>query len=276
LTSLRPQNSVTFNFKAELTRQYPEFQFYRPENEAIYRVVGQSWPLILKKSLSHYVSRGALNIDSLGEKNVEVLIDAGLVGDLADIYNLQFEDVIKLERFAELSTKNLLNAISDAKKPELAKFIFGLGIRHVGEQTAVNLANHFKSLHSISNANFEELSLIDGVGVKIAESILAWFLDEDNMKTLIKFKQFGVQPQHKNAIKGSLSGKSFVITGTLKNMSRDEAADTIRSLGGIFQTSVGKGTSYLVAAGKVGNSKLNKAEQFKTKVISESEFLKMF
>lgn len=276
LLNLRPKSgSVAFNFEDELARQYPEFKFYRPEGEAVYRAVGQNSSLILKRSLSHYASRGALNIESLGEKNVEALVDANLVGDLADIYNLKFSEVISLERFAELSTKNLLTAIEDARKPSLAKFIFGLGIRHVGAQTAIDLANHFKSLEALNSADFDELSLIDGVGVKVAESILAWFLDEDNIKTLAKFKQFGVLPQYEELAGGVLSGKSFVITGTLSEMSRDEAADRIRSLGGSFQTSVGKGTSYLVAAGKVGASKLEKAKKFGTEVIDEEQFKKM-
>jgi DNA ligase (NAD+) len=276
LLNLRPKSgSVAFNFEDELARQYPEFEFYRPEGEAVYRAVGQNSSLILKRSLSHYASRGALNIESLGEKNVEALVDANLVGDLADIYNLKFSDVISLERFAEVSTKNLLTAIEDAKNPSLAKFIFGLGIRHVGAQTAIDLANHFKSLEALNNADFDELSLIDGVGVKVAESILAWFLDEDNIKTLAKFKQFGVLPQYKELAGGVLSGKSFVITGTLSEMSRDEAADRIRSLGGSFQTSVGKGTSYLVAAGKVGASKLEKAKKFGTEVIDEEQFKRL-
>jgi DNA ligase (NAD+) len=276
LLNLRPKlGSVAFNFEDELARQYPEFKFYRPEGEAVYRAVGQNSSLILKRSLSHYASRGALNIESLGEKNVEALVDASLVGDLADIYNLKFSEVISLERFAEVSTKNLLAAIEDAKNPSLAKFIFGLGIRHVGAQTAIDLANHFKSLEALNNADFDELSLIDGVGIKVAESILAWFLDEDNIKTLAKFKQFGVLPQYEELAGGILSGKSFVITGTLNEMSRDEAADRIRSLGGSFQTSVGKGTSYLVAAGKVGASKLEKAKKFGTEVIDEERFKKM-
>lgn len=275
LLDLRPKQSKPFNFKVELIQQYPEYKFYRSKGEAVHRAIGQNGPLILKRALCHYASRGALNIDSLGQKNIEVLVDAGLVEDLADIYNLKFEDVVNLERFAELSTNNLINAIKDAKKPELAKFIFGLGIRHVGLQTAIDLANHFKSFDNISNADFDELNSIDGVGIKVAESILGWFLDENNIKTLSKFKQFGVLPWHKNSIVGSLSGKSFVITGTLSGISRDEAADKIRSLGGTFQSSVGKNTTYLVAGGKIGKSKLEKAKKFGTKVITVTEFLEM-
>jgi NAD-dependent DNA ligase/very-short-patch-repair endonuclease len=276
LLNLRPKSaSVAFNFEDELARQYPEFEFYRPEGEAVYRVVGQNSSLILKRSLSHYASRGALNIESLGEKNVEALVDANLVGDLADIYNLKFSDVISLERFAEVSTKNLLTAIEDAKNPSLAKFIFGLGIRHVGAQTAIDLANNFKSLEALGNADFDELSLIDGVGVKVAESILAWFLDEDNIKTLAKFKQFGASPQYEELAGGVLSGRSFVITGTLSEMSRDQAADKIRSSGGSFQTSVGNNTTYLVAGNKAGLSKIKKAKQLGTRVITESELIAM-
>ncbi len=274
LTDLRPQNSSKFNFEDELKRQFPELKFSRPEGEAVYRVQNYKGEIILKKSLEHYASRQALDIESLGEKNVEALVDANLVHDIADIYSLKFSDIEPLERFAQLSAQNLIQAIEDSKAPELSRFIFGLGIRHVGIQTAIDLAKNFGSIDALSGASFDELSLIDGIGLKVAESILAWFSDEDNQNLIIKFNRAGVEPWHQDA-SGPLVGKSFVITGSLSAMSRDEAADKIRALGGTFQTSVGKSTTYLVAGGKVGASKLSKAEKFGTEVIDEPKFLNL-
>lgn len=275
IAELRPKGSKAFDFEKELKRQYPELEFERPEGEAVYRVKGSSGPIILKRALEHYASKGALDIDTLGEKNVEALVDAGLVDDIADIYTLTFDEVIKLERFAELSTKNLLSAIADSKQPTLARFIYGLGIRHVGEQTAIDLAEEFGSVQKLNEASLEELRFVDGVGEVVAESIVAWFADEDNIRLLEKFKEKGVKPVHSSRAKGPLSGKSFVITGSLESMSRDIAAEKIRALGGTFQTSVGNGTTYLVAGGKVGESKLKKARKLGTEVIDEQKLLQL-
>ena len=274
LPDLRPKNSLKFNFEDELKRQFPDLKFSRPEGEAVFRVQNYKGDIIFKKALEHYASRQALDIEGLGEKNVEALVDAGLVHDLADIYSLKFSDIEPLERFAELSTNNLLEAIADTKTPELSRFIYALGIRHVGVQTAIDLANTFGDFETFSRASYDELNLIDGIGLKVAESILAWFADEDNQNLIFKFSELGVRPQHK-AAGGPLNGKSFVITGTLTSMSRDEAADRIRALGGTFQSSVGKNTAYLVAGGKVGASKLKKAEAYGTKVLTEAEFVEM-
>lgn len=150
--------------------------------------------------------------------------------------------------------------------------MYGLGIRHIGAQTAIDLANHFESIEKLSQATIDELREVDGVGEIVAESIVAWFADEDNAKLLEKFADLGVTPQFSKK-SDRLAGQSFVITGTLQSMGRDAAAEKIRNLGGIFQTSVGKDTTYLVAGGKVGASKLRKAEQYDTKVIDEQEFL---
>lgn len=272
LTELRPKNTNKFDFLAELKRQYPELEFERPAGEAVYRVKGASGPLILKRSVEHYASKGALDIEGLGEKNVVALVDAGLVNDLADIYALSVEQVLGLERFADISANKLVAAIHHAKNPPLAKFIFGLGIRHVGAQTAIDLANKFESIEYLSEANLEDLESIEGVGQVVAESILAWFADEDNIGLLNKLSNLGVSPVFRRAT-GKLVGKSFVITGTLNTMSRDQAADKIRAHGGTFQTSVAKDTTYLVAGGKVGASKLKKAESYGTKVLTEEEFV---
>ncbi len=272
LVELRPKDTQPIDYPAELARQYPELEFIRPEGEAVYRVKGLSGPLILKRALKHFASKGALDIDTLGEKNVEALVDAGLVRDLADIYTLTKEQLLTLERFADISAQKLIDAIAAKKQPPLERFVYGLGIRHVGAQTAIDLVNHFESLDKLAQAGLNELQSVDGVGVVVAESIMAWFADEDNAALLEKLTLLGVTPIYK-AKRGELAGKSFVITGTLQSMSRDQAAEKIRALGGTFQTSVGKDTTYLVAGGKVGASKLAKAERYGTKVIDEPTFL---
>lgn len=275
LLELRPKTAHTFNMEKELARQYPELQFVRPEGEAVYRVKGATGPLLLKKALEHFASRGALDIEGLGEKNVVALVDAGLVQDIADIYLLTYDQIVALDRFAEISTKKLLGAINDAKKPPLPRFIFGLGIRHVGSQTAIDLAEHFGSLPAVADATLDQLLAVDGVGQVVAESILAWFADPDNQALMQKFTDVGVRPQYVSHANGPLHGQRFVVTGTLESMGRDEAAEKIRELGGTFQSSVGKDTTYLVAGGKVGASKLKKAEAFGTTVIDEGAFLKL-
>lgn len=271
---LRPADSKPFDYEAALKEQYPELEFERQGDDVVYRIKGASGDFILKRAVEYYASRQAMNIDTLGEKNVIALVDAGLVKDVADIYTLTVEQLLKLDRFAEISANKLVNAIQASKNPPLEKFILALGIRHVGSQTAIDLANAFKSIDGLQQATLEDLESVDGIGKVVAESILAWFADEDNQQLLKKFADLGVEPVYEEH-DGPLEGLSFVITGSLESMGRDEAAEKIRELGGTFQTSVGKGTSYLVAGGKVGASKLAKAKQNGTAVISEAEFLKM-
>lgn len=274
LTELRPKHTVPFDYQAELRRQYPELDFVRPEGEVVYRVKGLTGPIILKRSLQHFASKGALDIDTLGEKNVNALVDAGLVADLADIYTLKKDQLLALERFAELSAQKLIDAIAAKKQPPLERFIFGLGIRHVGVQTAIDLTARFESLQALTHATIDELTGVDGVGIVVAESIAAWFADDDNLRLLKKFAECGVTPTYQKK-QGKLAGQQYVITGTLTSMSREQAAETIRSLGGTFQSSVGKDTTYLVAGGKVGGSKLKNAQKYGTKIITEQELLEM-
>lgn len=274
LTELRPEDSVAINYEQELARQYPELEFVRPEGEVVYRVKGLTGDIILKRALQHFASKGALDIDTLGEKNVIALVDAGLVKNLADIYTLTKEQLLSLDRFAAISAQKLLDAIADKKQPPLERFVFGLGIRHVGTQTAIDIVNAFESLDALAHATIDQLKAVDGVGEVVAESIAAWFADEDNLALLAKFTDYGVAPHYEKKT-GKLAGKTFVITGTLESMGRDEAADKIRALGGTFQSAVAKDTNYLVAGGKVGASKLKKAQQYGTKIISETEFLEL-
>ena len=285
LTELRPKNSQKIDYEKELARQYPELKFERPDGEAVYRVRGLTAPIILKRALKHFASKGALDITTLGEKNVEALVDAGLVRDLADIFVLKKSDVLALERFAEISAQKLIDAIAEKTTPPLERFLFGLGIRHVGAQTAIDIAAYFANLSNaedvgadilrcLQTATIDELCNIDGVGEVVAESIVAWFADEDNQRLMEKFVALKVCPQYERK-NGKLLGKSFVITGTLSGLSRDEAAEKIRKLGGTFQNAVGKDTDFLVAGGKVGASKLQKAEKYGTKIINETELLEL-
>lgn len=274
LHELRPSDTQPIDYEQELSRQYPELTFVRPEGEAVYRVKGATGPVLLKRALQHFASKAALDIDTLGEKNVVALVDAGLVHDFADIYTLTKDQLLKLDRFAELSATKLIHAIAAKKTPPLERFIFSLGIRHVGTQTAVDLANHFETIDQLAKATIDELRAVDGIGEVVAESIVAWFADEDNARLLEKFTEVGVVPYFQRKT-GKLAGSSFVVTGTLDSMSRDEAADTIRSLGGTFQSAVAKDTTYLVAGSSVGASKLKKAENYGVKIISESDFLSL-
>lgn len=270
IMDLRPSDSVPFDFEHALNRQYPELSFERPEGEAVYRVKGSSSELILKRSIEYYASRGALDIDTLGEKNVNALVDAGLVKDLADIYTLSVDDVLSIDRFADISARKLVAAIGEKKRPSLEKFILGLGIRHVGTQTAIDLANTFESIETLASATIDQLEAIDGIGSVVAESVIAWFSDPDNEALLEKFVSVGVVPYYERKT-GKLAGKAFVVTGALETMSRDEAAERIRSLGGVFQASIAKDTDYLVTGSNVGASKLTKAKQYGTSIINEAQ-----
>ncbi len=270
--SLRPDTAKKFDFQKALKNQYTDLEFVRPKGEVVYRLKNTDSSLILKKELEHFASKGALDIDTLGTKNVVALVDAGLIKDLADIYTLKEEDLIKLDRFAEISAKKLISAINNTKRPPLERFLYGLGIRHVGAQIAIDLVNEFGSIDKLSEANIDELSAIDGVGKVVAESIIAWFADPDNEALLGKFRDLGIKPVFKKH-DGKLTNKSFVITGTLKSMSRDEAAEKIRELGGKFQNAIARDTNYLVIGEKAGSSKIKKAGQYDTVILKENEFL---
>jgi DNA ligase (NAD+) len=274
VNELRPKDAKPFHYEEALRQQYPELEFERQGNDVVYRVKGSSGDLILKRALEYYASKAALDIDTLGEKNVVALVDAGLVKDVADIYRLTVDDLLRLERFGDISAQKLINAIQAKKTPPLERFILGLGIRHVGAQTAIDLANAFHSIDTLREASMERLEAIPGIGTIVAESIIAWFADEDNQKLLDKLRAVGVRPQFERKT-GKLAGKAFVITGTLESMSRDEAAEKIRALGGAFQSAVAKDTDYLVAGGKIGASKLKKAEQYGTSIIDEQKLMEL-
>ena len=271
---LRPKHAVRFNFVAALKHQYPELSFIRHEGEVVYRVEGATGPLLLTKAVEHFASKGALDITTMGEKNVGALVSAGLVKDLADIYSITMSQLLLLDRFAEISAHKLVAAIADKRKPKIERFVYGLGIRHVGTQTAIDLVNTFGSIKNLQNASIDQLKDVDGVGEIVAESIAAWFADPDNEALMIKFAEQGVTPLFEKKT-GPFSGMSFVVTGTLDSLSRDQAAEEIRTRGGMFQPAVGKDTTYLVAGGKVGESKLKKATTYGTTILTEKDFLNL-
>lgn len=269
---LRPGDTVVFDFEDALAHQYPELSFVRLEGEVAYRVEGVTGPLLLTKAVEHFASKGALDIDTLGEKNVALLVNAGLVSDLADIYTITKQQLLSLDRFADISAGKLVDAIADKRTPLLERFVYALGIRHVGAQTAIDLVNAFGSLAALQVASIDQLKDVSGVGEIVAESVAAWFADPDNEGLIAKFEYLNVQPTFQKKT-GKLIGRNFAVTGPLDAMSRDEAADRIRTLGGTFQSAVGKDTHYLVFGGKVGASKLQKAEKYGTTVLDEAAFL---
>ena len=275
LVSLREEHTEPFDYEKALRQQYPELDFYRPDGEVVYRVKGLTSELILKRAIEYYASKPALNIEGLGEKNVEALVDSGLVSSLSDLYRLTPVAVAKLERFAELSANNLVEAIQKSKTPPLAKFIAALGIRHVGIQTASALATAFGSIEKLAEATEDDLLKIPDIGQIVAESILAYFSDEDNLKQLSELKELGLKPYFEDPNQLPLHGQSYIISGTLDSMGREEAEDILRRKGATITSGVVKTTTALIVGTKPGKSKLEKAEKLGIKIITEADFLKL-
>jgi len=229
------------------------------------------------KNITHFVSKKAFNIDGMGKKIVEQLVDEGLVKNIADIFTLTKGDLEPLERFAEKSADNLVDAIDKAKEVTLPRFIFGLGIHHVGEETAIALANQFGTLKKFIDASFEDLEQINDVGPRVAESIRGYFDDSEKKALVEELIKNGVKIQKSSPTSkkgGALSGKTFVLTGTLSTMSRDEAKEKIRTRGGSITGSVSKKTDYVVVGENPG-SKYEKAQNLGVAILTEQAFLAM-
>jgi DNA ligase (NAD+) len=275
LPKLRPASSAPFDMQAELARQYPELDFERPAGEVVYRVAGATGPLLLKRAIAHFASKAALDIDTLGEKNVEAIVDEGLVSDAADLYTLTVDDLLKLDRFADISAKKLVDAIAATKHPELPRFMYALGIRHIGTQTAIDLADAFGGLEPLEHATLDALMDVDGIGQIVSESVLAWFADPENIELLAKFKKLGVEPVFSSRREGPLVGQVYVITGTLELGGREEIAERLRALGATVKEQVTKDTTAVIVGESPGASKITKADKLGIPAIDEAAVLNL-
>ncbi|MGZ6276376.1 MAG: NAD-dependent DNA ligase LigA, partial [Syntrophales bacterium] len=247
----------------------------RLEGEAAHRCIGLVCPAQIKEHITHFASRGGMDIEGLGDKMVAQLVDTKLIRDPADIYFLKKESLLTLERMAEKSANNLLAAIERSKTPLLEKFIYALGIRHVGEHMARVLAGSFKTLDNLMTATEDNLLAVRDIGPEVASSVTGFFSEQSNKKVIEKFRKAGVKPIEKSRPKDArLAGMSFVFTGTLSKLTRNEAKEIVESLGASATESVTKTTDYVVA-GESPGSKIDKATASGIKIIDEKEFLKL-
>jgi DNA ligase (NAD+) len=249
----------------------------RPEGEVVSRCIAADCPAQLEGRLLHFASRRAMRIEGLGESLVHQLVESGKVHDAGDLYSLTLEDVAGLERMAKKSASNLLAQIEASKQKDLANLIYALGLRHVGDRTATTLARHFGSLDALSKATVEELDDVPEIGLTVAESVRDWFDDEGNRALCQRLSTAGVQTKMEMTRKQTddrFAGKTFVLTGTLADFTRDEARSEIESRGGRVSGSVSKKTDFVVAGEEAG-SKLDKATELGVTVLDEEAFKKM-
>jgi DNA ligase (NAD+) len=251
---------------------------HRAEGEAMAYCTNASCPAQIKEGLRHFAERGAMDIEGLGDKMSELLVDAGLVHDVADIYSLTEKKLLDLPRTGEKLAANLLGNIDGSKKRPLWRLLYGLGIRFVGGQTAQILASEFADIDALAEADVEDLLAIDQIGPVLADSVVTYFKERHNRRLIEKLRDAGVnlrgEPRKKAAAGGKLAGKTFVLTGTLSGMTRDEATALIVEAGGKASGSVSKKTDYVVA-GDAAGSKLTKAEQLGVKIIDEAGLRKL-
>jgi len=244
-------------------------------DEVAVRCMGLSCPAQIRESIIHFASRNAMDIDGLGEKYIEQLLRLGLVRNVADLYTLTKDDFMRFDRMGDKLAENLLNAIEASKKRELSRFIFALGIRHVGEHTAKLLATAFGSIDNLARATEAELLSIREIGPQVAQSITTFFHNEGNRETIRRMVAAGVEPtEEEKKVGGRFTGKTFVFTGALTRFSRSEAQKMAENEGGHAAGSVSKKTDYVVAGAEAG-SKLAKARDLGITVLTEDEFLKM-
>jgi len=244
----------------------------RMEGEVARRCIGIACPAQIRRHIAHFASRGALDIEGLGEKMVTQLVKSGLIHDPADLFFLTKEKLLGLERIAEKSASNLLEAIERAKSPPLDRLIFALGIRHIGEQTAKRLAQAYGTLDALMAATEEELQGIRDIGPEVAASIIGFFQEASNLRVIQKLRDAGITPGQTAKPKvASLAGKTFVFTGTLSRMGRNEAKALVESMGGAVGNTVTKTTNYVVA-GEASGSKIEKARQSGIPILDEAAF----
>ena len=273
---MRTGKEKTFKFPARFPLCGGDGRVERIPGQAAYRCVAKNSFEQQKRKLGYFVSRNVFNIDGLGPKIISQLMAAGLISNLDDIFTLKKGDLETLERFGEKSINNLLKAIEKARDVTLARFIASLSISQVGEETARDLTNYFNTPKQFAEAVETDLQNIEGVGPIVSRSIIGWFKDAENRKLYSRLlKQGRIKPvKHSVFNKGALEGKSFVLTGTLEVMPREEAKEKIRLLGGKVHESVSKNTDYVVAGSEPGE-KLERARELGVKVLNEQEFLKL-
>jgi len=246
----------------------------RPKGEAVHRCVNKNCALIQKKQITHFVSKNAFNIEGFGPQIVNQLMNEGLINNVSDIFTLTEGDLIPLERFEQKSAANLIEAIEESKKITLPRFIFALGIRHIGEETAINLARYFGSLKKIKKTGPDEFFKVKDIGQVVAQSAFKWFNNRNNRGLIERLIKNGVKIEKQKTIKKKLNGQTFVLTGHLDRFTRDEAKDRIRDLGGDVSSSVSKETGFVIA-GKEPGSKYDRAKKLGIKILSEKEFLRL-
>ena len=244
----------------------------RPEGEAMSYCPNRACPAQIFRLLTHFASRGAMDIEGLGESMAQQLLESGLVHDVADVYGLTKEQLVTLERMGDKSAENLLAGIEASKQRPLDRVLFALGIRHVGDETAELLAGHFGSVDALKDASVDDLESVPTIGPKIADSVYEYFHDEQNLELIEKLRKAGVKLEGAAAAReGPLMGSTFVVTGSLSRWSRNEVESLIKRMGGGVGSSVTKKTSYLVA-GESPGSKLTKAQEYEVPVLDEDGF----
>lgn len=279
LTELRPTHTKPYRWPNRVAECGEGGRIERVPGQAAWRCVSKNSFAVMRRRLRHFASRGTLNIEGLGPSTVDALLETGLVVHFDDFFTLTEGDILKLEGFAEVSAKKLIDSIQKvASNVPLSRLLAGLSLPHVGEETAILLARNFKTIDDLSAATAADLESIDGVGPIVASALVEWFADAENQKLIQRLKKVLriVSEKIGAATKTSLplGGKSFVLTGGMESMSRDEAKAKIRALGGDVSSSVSKNTSYVVAGSDAG-SKLDKAKELGVQILTEQQFLKI-
>lgn len=273
---MRTGKEKKFEFPDKVLECGGDGSIERIPGQAAWRCKNKSSFAQQKRKFYHFVSKKAFDIDGLGPKIIDQLLEAGLITHYHDIFTLKRGDLLNLERFAEKSVDNLLTSIEKSKKVSLSRFLISLSISLIGEEMAIEISKKFKTIEKIRNAKIEEFDLMDGVGPKVSESIVSWFNDKTNIKELDKLLEFVKIEKEEKEIdsKGKLNNKVFVLTGSLESLSRDDAKEKIRKVGGKVASSVSSQTDFVVAGADPG-SKFDKAQNLGVKILKEEEFLDM-
>ncbi len=275
LQELRTGKEKPFVFPKKVSECGGDGSIERIPGQAAYRCVFKNSAAQQRRKLEHFASKKAFTIEGLGKKIIEQLMDENLVSSFDDIFTLKRGDILNLEGFQEKSADNLLKSIEKARNVTFPRFLTGISIPQVGEETAEDLADYFGTLENLQKANFEKLEAIPGVGPTIARSIVDWFSDTENKKILKNLiSHVVIQPQNKKNVSGKLSGKTFILTGSLESMSRDQAKEKIKNKGGSVSSSVSKNTDYVVT-GKDPGEKFQDAQRLGVRILKENEFIEL-